>query len=146
MSAGTEQRQKFQPEFFRNLHHARDILLLLRTEHANNPRVAPSANPNGIPSPSPGLRATLGHHPQKIPNRNAVAGLCRRPPFRFHPRANGRNLVEVVSILEREPKVGAGVPTLGWRTQSRWDWTPLPTTGSRLLVIFGIGKWGDVWA
>jgi hypothetical protein len=27
-------RQDFQPEFFRNLHHARDVLLLLRTERA----------------------------------------------------------------------------------------------------------------
>jgi hypothetical protein len=47
-------------------------------------------------------RATLGQHPQKIPNRSAVAGLGRRPPCRFHPPTNGRNLVEVVSFSERE--------------------------------------------
>ena len=35
--------------------------------------------------------------------------------------AIGHNLVEVVSISEREPKVGADAPTLGWRSQSRWD-------------------------
>src|ERR1035437_3060591 len=33
----------------------------------------------------------------------------------------GRNPVGVVLILECSPKVGAGAPTLGWRTQSLWD-------------------------
>jgi hypothetical protein len=31
----------------------------------------------------------------------------------IQPRTNGHNLVEVVSISEREPKVGADAPTLG---------------------------------
>jgi hypothetical protein len=82
--------------------------------------------------PSSSDRATLGHRPPNIPNRNAVAAhpVLADSHQRLTP---GHNAVGVVSISERAPKVApkAFEATLGWKSQSLWDY--LPVHESKLL-------------
>jgi hypothetical protein len=80
---------------------------------------APSWNPNGIPSQSPGLRGTSYPGLSSIKRPQPQRGCGHSVPARA-PDV-GHNAVGVVSISERAPKVGAGAPTLGWRPQSLWD-------------------------
>ena len=61
-------------------------------------------------------RATLGNHPQNIFNRNAVAAIPLSPDThdaRHNPVGVVENLI---------PFTQGSFATLGWRTQSRWDW------------------------
>ena len=62
-------------------------------------------------------RATLGHRPQKISNRNAVVAIS------FSPAARGicHNPVGVDGNLIPFTQGSSCVATLGWRPESRWD-------------------------
>ena len=66
--------------------------------------------PTGIPSHSPRLprNAATGQHP-----RNSSTATRLRPILSNRTRNLGHNLLEVVLILGRSPKVGAATPTLG---------------------------------
>jgi hypothetical protein len=60
-------------------------------------------------------RATLGNHPARIFNRNAVAAI----PLAIMAREIYHNPVGVES---NSPSLTQGsCATLGWKTQSRWD-------------------------
>ena len=63
-------------------------------------------------------RATLGHRPINFTNRNAVAAI----PFSSIARDVRHNPVGVVQNLISFTQGSSSVATLGWRTQSRWDW------------------------
>ena len=65
--------------------------------------------------------ATLGHLPANIINRNAVAAI----PFSSVTRDVCRNPVGVGSDLFSFTQGSSFIATLGWRTQSLWDW-PFP--------------------
>ena len=60
--------------------------------------------------------ATLGIRPQSVFNRNAVAAL----PFSSTVHGICHNPVGVVKYWIRLSQ--GSYATLGWRTQSRWDW------------------------
>src|SRR6266516_555703 len=81
-------------------HRARETSTALFRRHD----FAPSENPNGIPSQSPGLRGTnypgsLSLEPPQ-PQRGCGQSIPARAPDLGH------NAVGVVSISERAPKVG----------------------------------------
>src|SRR5258708_16378776 len=84
--------------------------LTLPTSRARN-----RLNPKGIPQRSPGLRETS--YPGSIAhagaNPNGVAS-------EGHER--GHNPVGVETWFARFPRVARRLATLGWRTQSLWDW------------------------
>ena len=63
-------------------------------------------------------RATLGQRPQNVFNRNAVAAI----PFASTARDVCHNPVGVVQNLIPFTQGSSFVATLGWRTQSPWDW------------------------
>jgi hypothetical protein len=63
-------------------------------------------------------RATLGQRSQNIYNRNAVAAI----PVSSNARGICHNPVGVVHNLIPFTQGSSFVATLGWRTQSRWDW------------------------
>jgi hypothetical protein len=63
-------------------------------------------------------RATLGRCHAKFINRNAVAA----NPVSSSARAVRHNPVGVDDNLIPFTQGSACVATLGWRTQSRWDW------------------------
>ncbi len=74
------------------------------------------ANPEGILQQSPGLRGTSypGSSASGRPNPNGVASVGGE---------RGHNPVGVETWLARLPRVARRLATLGWRTQSLWDWT-----------------------
>ena len=59
-------------------------------------------------------RATLGKAVREIGNPNGVVGSVRGE--------SGRNPVGVVMVCAMFPKGSSFLATLGWRTQSFWDW------------------------
>jgi hypothetical protein len=63
-------------------------------------------------------RATLGRRRAKLINRNAVAAI----PFSSAARGICHNPVGVDNNLIPFTQGSSCVATLGWRTQSRWDW------------------------
>jgi hypothetical protein len=76
--------------------------------------------PTGFRPPAQGCeaRATLGHRPHNIFNRNAVAAISFAPvAYEFC-----HNPVGVDSNLNSFTQGSSYVATLGWRTQSLWDW------------------------
>ncbi len=66
-----------------------------------------------------GKRATLGHRSPNITNRNAVAAI----PLPAIARGVRLNPVGVATHLLRITQDSSCLATLGWRTQSLWDWT-----------------------
>ena len=86
-------------------------------------------NPKGIPAQSPGLRGTSypgkARHPGANPN--GVVSVCR---------TEGYNPGGVETPRLRTPRVARRLATLGWRSQSRWDW---PKCHPDLWVIEGEG-------
>ncbi len=80
--------------------------------------VAPSGNPNGIPTESPGLRGT--RYPGSPSNKHPQPQRGCGPSHHTVARDVRHNPVGVDSNLSRSPKVGAA-PTLGWWPQSLWD-------------------------
>ena len=75
--------------------------------------------PTGLCPPARGCeeRATLGHRPASITNRNAVAAI----PFSAAARGICHNPVGVGGDLIPLTQGSSCVATPGWRTQSRWD-------------------------
>src|SRR5688572_14840436 len=73
-------------------------------------------NPNGIPSQSPGLRGTsyLGKKQGSI---STPTGLCHRWG------SDRRNPAGVVVSRDVISQGSSCLATLGWRTQSLWDWS-----------------------
>jgi hypothetical protein len=96
---------------FRRLHSSRLF-------HQRPSAFALPSAPTGLCPKARGCeaRATLGHCPQKFPTATRL-----RPYRSVHPCEAGHNAVGVATNLSCSPKVGAGAPTLGWRSQSRWD-------------------------
>src|SRR6266436_5462521 len=74
-----------------------------------------SANPKGIQQQSPGLRGTSypGSFASGPANPNGVASIGGE---------RGHNPVGVEKRFARFPRVARRLATLGWRTQSLWDW------------------------
>jgi hypothetical protein len=68
---------------------------------------------------------TLGRRPTNITNRNAVAAV----PFSPVARDVCHNPVGVVPDLARFTQGGSFGATLGWTTQSPWDW-PFPANSA----------------
>ena len=83
-------------------HLARETSTALFCRHA----FARSENPNGIPSPSPGLRGTSYPGSPSVKPPQPQRGWGQSVPDRGHDL--GRNAVGVVSISGRAPKVGVG--------------------------------------
>jgi hypothetical protein len=75
--------------------------------------------PKGLRPPAQGCeeRATLGHRPASIINRNAVAAI----PVSFAAREIGHNPVGVGENLIPFTQGGSCVATLGWMPESLWD-------------------------
>ena len=91
--------------------------------------VAPSGNPNGIPTESPGLRGT--RYPGSPSNKHPQPQRGCGPSHHTVARDVRHNPVGVDSNLSRSPKVGAA-PTLGWcgrnpfgivRARTRFDFS-----------------------
>src|ERR1019366_1069222 len=106
-----------RPNCFPNPHPARDVLRLLRTQ-----RGIRESQRDSVPKPR-----VARHELPWVIVREKFPTATRLRPFHFHrSRTNGRNLVEVVSNSEREPKVGVNAPTLGWRPMPRWGIQTMP--------------------
>src|SRR6266436_3227910 len=85
----------------------------VRRRRTPSPEGTP-ANPKGIPQQSPGLRGTS--YPGPI-------ALGRANPNGVVSASGGRhNPVGVETWFARFPRVARRLATLGWRTQSLWDW------------------------
>jgi hypothetical protein len=85
---------------------------------------APLRIPTGFRPQAQGCetRATLAWRPQNIFNRNAVAAMPVSSNARricHNPVGVGANLNSFTQGSSSPVRLG---PTLGWRTQSRWDW------------------------
>ena len=79
----------------------------------------PSRIPTGFRLPAQGCeqRATLGHRPTNLTNRNAVAAI----PFVFAARGICHNPVGVGEDSIPFTQGSACVATLGYMPESRWD-------------------------
>src|SRR5213076_2807522 len=92
-------------------------------------RLAPSENPNGIPSQSPGLRAPRrsaakaggtsypGKTSEENHNPNGVVANVTRPPDENGIAGTALRLMICWTMTQGS----SFLATLGWRTQSLWD-------------------------
>ena len=80
-------------------------------------------NANGVPSSSPGLRGTRypGLWSRKTPQPQRGCAPCDAPPA----IADGTALRFDVSPAHTQGRPHCIRPTLGWRTESRWDRNPV---------------------
>jgi hypothetical protein len=107
--------------------------------------VASLVNPNGIPSQSPGLRGTSypgktseeNHNPNGVvanvtraPDENGMVAVCKDP----QPCCGWEICFTMTQGRRSEPD-GPPSPTLGWRTQSLWDWPERAVHGASPFVI-----------
>ena len=118
----------------------REILKKIRQIELRTNRIVPRSAargrariPTGFRPKAQGCeaRATLGHRPQNVFNRNAVAAIS------FSSRARGicHNPVGVDEHLIPFTQGSSCVATLGWRPESLWDSPMAATMGQPANII-----------